>query len=78
MQSLLSLRYSSEKHDLSTTNSDKLKERYNKYSQESRDMQDQGIHSEKDMPNDSTACNYMTDQETMEEHKNMNWLWLCG
>lgn len=51
-----------EKKDLSTANQEKVKElleKYNKYSQESPDMQDQGIHAEDDLPNDPNACNYM-------------------
>ena len=54
----------SEKKDLSKAYPEKLKElleKYNKYSKEPRDMQDQGIHSQGEMPNDPDACKYMTD-----------------
>ena len=53
-----------EKKDLSAENPEKVKEllqKYDKYSQESRDMQDQGIHAEGDLPNDPDACKYMKD-----------------
>ena len=36
-----------------------LLQRYNKYSQEPRDMQDQGYHSNEDLPSDPNACQYM-------------------
>ena len=51
-------------NDLSAENPEKVKEllqKYDKYSQESRDMQDQGIHTEGDLPNDPDACKYMKD-----------------
>ena len=51
-----------EKKDLSTGNPDKLNqllERYNKYSEESRDMQDQGYHSRNACPVDKDVCQYM-------------------
>ena len=54
----------SEKNDLSSTNPSKVKElldRYNAYSKEPRDMQDQGIHMEKDMAKDPNACKFMAD-----------------
>ena len=54
----------SERKDLSKSNPEKLKElldKYNEYSSEPRDMQDQGIHSEKDVPMDPDACKYMAD-----------------
>ncbi|XP_019852368.1 PREDICTED: arylsulfatase J-like isoform X1 [Amphimedon queenslandica] len=53
-----------EKKDLSKENPDMLKklvERYNSYSKEPRDMQDQGYHSEDDIPKDPNACKYMAD-----------------
>ena len=53
-----------ERDDLSKENIEKLKElldRYTKYSQEPRDMQDQGYHSEQECPEDSNACQYMKD-----------------
>ena len=54
----------SERNDLSKSNPKKLKElldKYNEYSSEPRNMQDQGIHAGKDMPDDPHACKYMTD-----------------
>ena len=53
-----------EKKDLSKENPDmvqKLLERYNAFSKEPREMQDQGYHSESALPSDSTACKYMAD-----------------
>ena len=53
-----------EEHELSKEKPDVLKElldRYNKYSKEPRDMQDQGYHSEEVLPLDPNACNYMAD-----------------
>ena len=50
--------------DLSKEKPDILKsmiERYNKYSKEPRDMQDQGYHSENELPNDPNACKYMAE-----------------
>ena len=37
----------------------KLLDKYNEYSKEPRDMQDQGFHQNSDLPHDSTACSYM-------------------
>ena len=34
-------------------------ERYNKFSKEPREMQDQGYHSQLEVPNDENACHYM-------------------
>ena len=53
-----------EEHELSKEKPDILKElldRYNKYSKEPREMQDQGYHSEEDLPLDPNACKYMAD-----------------
>ena len=53
-----------EHHDLSKEKPDilnQLLERYNKFSKEPRDMQDQGYHSVKDIPINSDACDYMKD-----------------
>lgn len=38
-----------------------LLRRYDKFSAESREMQDQGYHSEKALPTDKDACQYMQD-----------------
>ena len=38
-----------------------LLKRYNKYGNEPRYMQDQGYHSENDLPMDKDACKYMAD-----------------
>ena len=51
-----------EHHDLSKEKPDilnQLLERYNKFSKEPRDMQDQGYHSAKDVPKNPDACDYM-------------------
>ena len=51
-----------EKHDLSKERPDLLKtmlEKYNAYSKEPSDMQDQGYHSDKDVPVYKDACQYM-------------------
>ena len=51
-----------EHNELSKTEPDKVKElleRYNKYSKEPRDMQDQGIHSDSDLPAFNEACTFM-------------------
>ena len=37
----------------------KMLKQYNEYAKEPRDMQDQGVHSEADLPTDNTACTYM-------------------
>ena len=37
----------------------KLLDRYNSYSKEPREMQDQGYHSDAEMPTDPNACKYM-------------------
>lgn len=53
-----------EKKDLAKENPSKVKElleKYNKFSNEPRDMQDQGYHSEKECPKDPNACTYMKD-----------------
>ena len=50
-----------ERQDLANTQPDILKQmldRYNKYSKEPRDMQDQGYHNN-DLPRDQYACTYM-------------------
>ena len=55
---------SSERHDLSKERQDILKDllnHYNKFSAEPRDMEDQGIHSNDEIPFDETACDYMWD-----------------
>ncbi len=52
-----------EKNDLSQTMPDTVKQlldKYNAYSKEPRSMQDQGIHSSRDIPQFSGACQYMT------------------
>jgi arylsulfatase A-like enzyme len=51
-----------ETKDLSTERKDVLEDllkRYNKYSKEPRDMQDQGYHSASEVPTDKNACQYM-------------------
>ena len=51
-----------EEHELSKEKPDILKElldRYNKYSKEPQEMQDQGYHTGEEVPNDSNACEYM-------------------
>ena len=51
-----------EQNDLSTSQTTILSEmlkRYNKYGEEPRDRQDQGYHSNSELPNDSEACTYM-------------------
>ena len=51
-----------EHHDLAKEKSDILQEllnRYNKFSKEPRDMQDQGYHSNIEIPNDKDSCDYM-------------------
>ena len=53
-----------EKKDLSKENPEMLKlllQKYNSFSKEPRDMQDQGYHSENDVPKDPNACKYMKD-----------------
>ena len=53
-----------EKHDLSKEKTEILKEliaRYNKFSNEPSDMQDQGYDSEDELPIDPQACQYMSD-----------------
>ena len=53
-----------EKHDLSKEKTEILKEliaRYNRLADEPRDMQDQGYHSEAELPIDPQACQYMSD-----------------
>ena len=53
-----------EKKDLSKENPEmvqKLLERYNEFSKEPREMQDQGYHSEGSLPSDSNACKHMAD-----------------
>ena len=53
-----------EEHDLSKEKPDILKElldRYNKFSKEPREMQDQGYHTERSLPHDPNACKYMAD-----------------
>ena len=37
----------------------KMIKQYNEYAKEPRDMQDQGVHNEADLPMDDTACSYM-------------------
>ena len=51
-----------EKHDLSKDKPDimkKMMDRYNKYSKEPRDMQDQGYHSDGEVPTNPDVCQYM-------------------
>ena len=51
-----------EKNSLVNTEPDILKElleRYNAFSKEPRDMQDQGYHNESSVPVDKDACKYM-------------------
>ena len=53
-----------EKNELSKQNPEMLKkllDRYNSYSNEPRDMQDQGYHSAESLPSDHNACQYMKD-----------------
>ena len=53
-----------EKKDLSNNNKEmlqKLLDKYNEYSREPRDMQDQGYHSEGVLPQDPNACKYMAE-----------------
>ena len=53
----------SENNELSKQNPEMLKkllDRYNSYSKEPRDMQDQGYHSNITLPIDPNACDYMT------------------
>ena len=52
----------SEHNELSKSQPEKVKEllqHYNKYSKEPRDMQDQGIHSDSDLPAYNEACHFM-------------------
>ena len=52
----------SEHNELSSKEPEMLKNllnQYNAYSKEPREMQDQGVHSEADLPVDQTACSYM-------------------
>ena len=51
-----------ERHELSAEQPEilkKLLERYNKFSKEPRNMQDQGYHSDKELPTFPKACEYM-------------------
>ena len=51
-----------ERQDLTQTKPDILKmmvDRYNSHAKEPQDMLDQGYHSEKDLPKDDKACEYM-------------------
>ena len=51
-----------ERHELSADEPGILKElmeRYNQFSKEPRSMQDQGYHSDKELPTFSQACEYM-------------------
>ena len=51
-----------EEHELSKEKPDilqKMLDRYNKYSKEPREMQDQGYHSDAEVPSDKNACKYM-------------------
>ncbi len=51
-----------ERHNLANEQPDLLKQllnSYNKYTNEPRDMQDQGYHSEGDVPSFTNACEYM-------------------
>ena len=53
-----------ERKDLSKSEPDVMKmmlERYNRYSKEPREMQDQGYHSQADVPSDKNACTYMAE-----------------
>ena len=53
-----------ERNDLSKSEPDMLKkllDRYNSYSKEPRDMQDQGYHSDAEVPADKNACSYMNE-----------------
>ena len=53
-----------ERHNLAKEQPDLLKkllDRYNEYSKEPRDMQDQGYHSAEDVPAFKTACKYMNE-----------------
>ena len=53
-----------EKKDLSSENPSMVKEllkRYNKFSKEPRNMQDQGYHSEETVPKDPDICQYLKD-----------------
>ena len=53
-----------EKNELSTKEPDKLQEllqHYNEYGKEPRDMQDQGYHSDAELPVFKDACKYMTE-----------------
>ena len=36
--------------------------RYNKYANEPRDMQDQGYHTQDSLPEDKDACKYMSEK----------------
>ena len=52
----------SERKELSQQQPDILKKmvkQYSEYAKEPRDMQDQGVHYEADLPVDDTACSYM-------------------
>ena len=52
----------SEHKELSQQEPDILKKmikQYNEYAKEPRDMQDQGVHNEADLPMDKSACTYM-------------------
>ena len=51
-----------EKHDVSTSSQTilhQMLDRYNKFSQEPREQQDQGYHSSEALPTDEGACPYM-------------------
>ena len=53
----------SERKDLSKENPEivkKLLDKYNAFSKEPRDMQDQGYHATSNLPNDPDACKFMT------------------
>ena len=53
-----------ERKDLSKSELDVMKmmlERYNRYSKKPREMQDQGYHSQADVPSDKNACIYMAE-----------------
>ena len=52
-----------ERHELSSEEPEilnRLMKRYNQFSKEPRSMQDQGYHSNKEVPTFSKACEYMT------------------
>ena len=43
----------------------KLLDKYNQYSKEPRDMQDQGYHDTAKLPKDNDACPYIEQQATI-------------